>query len=170
MGDDELSLMQKFIGNANAFVQQSTRILPQIEDETFQVSELIEGFLNFFFRRLIEAGNVHVADAGANQEMQIDAVARNLVAHDCELDRLLRAFTKNRNMDGRSLGPLQQVGDITGIHVVGRLAIDGDNYVARVYAGAIGRGAGEGRDHNDFVVARADGHAYAVIFSALVFA
>ena len=37
-------------------------------------------------------------------------------------------------------------------------------------AGLVGGRPGEGINHDDFIVARADGHAHAVVLAALVFA
>ena len=102
--------------------------------------------------------------------MQIDAVARNFIANDGELQRLVRAFAQNRDVDGGAFRPLQQVGHIAGGHVVGGLAIDRGNDVARADAGAVRRSSDEGRDDNDLIIARADRHADAVIFAALIFA
>jgi len=44
------------------------------------------------------------------------------------------------------------------------------NDVARADAGAIGRGADERSDDDDFVIARSDRHAHAVVLAALFFA
>ena len=107
---------------------------------------------------------------GLDHEMQIDAVARNLVADDGELKRLVGAFAQNGDVDRGSFGPFEQVRDIAGGHVVGGLAIDGDDDVARTDAGAVGGGSDERRDDDDLVVARTDGHTHAVIFAALIFA
>ena len=113
---------------------------------------------------------MHVADARLDQEVHVDAVARNLVAHQGELHRLLDAFARDADVNRCALGALQHVRNVAGTHVLGGLAIDGDNHVARMNASLIRGRAGEGVNHNDFVVARADGHADAVVLAALVLA
>ncbi len=75
-----------------------------------------------------------------------------------------------RDVDRRALGPLQQVGHIAGAHVVGGLAVDGDDQSPGMNAGAISGRARERSNDDHFVVARPDGHADAVVLAALVFA
>ena len=118
----------------------------------------------------LESGNVHVADAGLDHEVEVDAVARNLVADDGELEGMIGAFAQHGDADGGALRSLEQIGYVGGAHIVGGLAVDGGDDVAGADAGAIGRGADEGSDHDDLVIARADRHAYAVILAALLFA
>ena len=100
MRNDELSLLQKLVGHADAFTQQSAGILAQIEDQTLQMSpNSSSASANFMFGGLLEAGDVHVADAGLDQEMNVDAVARNLVAHNVEVHRLVGAFAQDRDLE-----------------------------------------------------------------------
>ena len=42
--------------------------------------------------RLLKSRDVHVTDAGTNQEMQVDTIARNLVANDVEIEWLVRTL------------------------------------------------------------------------------
>ena len=65
MRNDQLSLTQELVSNADAFVEQAAGILPQIEDQSLQVAHLIERVGNFVLRGFVEAGDVHVADARA---------------------------------------------------------------------------------------------------------
>ena len=118
----------------------------------------------------VEAVDVHVADARLDQEVDVDAVPRNFVANQRELHRLFDGFARDADVNRGALGSLQQVGDVARAHVLGRFAVDGNDHVARMNAGLVGRRPGEGIDHDDFVVARADGHAHAVVLAALVFA
>ena len=119
---------------------------------------------------LLESGDVHVSDAGLDHEVQVDAVARNLVADDGKLQRIFGTFAEHRDADGRALGPLEQIGYVRGAHVVGGLAVDGGDDVAGADARAISRSSDERRDDDNLIIARADRHAYAVIFAALFFA
>src|SRR5579875_3779640 len=102
--------------------------------------------------------------------MNIDAVARNLVTDHSESEWLVDAFTQHGDFDGGAFGTFQQIGHIAGAHVVSGFAVNGDDDIARADAGAIGRSAGKGRNHNDFIISRPDLHAHAVIFTALLLA
>src|SRR5258708_11337180 len=77
--------------------------------------------------RFLESGNVHVTDAGLDHEMQVHAVARNLVADDGEFERLVGTFAQHRDANGGAFRSLEQIGNVGGAHVVGGLAVDGGN-------------------------------------------
>src|SRR6516164_2244984 len=111
-----------------------------------------------------------IADTWPDHEVDVDAVARNLVSYYVEINRLLGAFAQHRNLYSSSLGPLQKLRYIAGAHVVRGFSVDGDNHVARPDACAIGRSARKWCNYNDFVVARSDLHAHAVILAALLLA
>ena len=119
--------------------------------------------------RFLESGNVHVADAGTNQEMEIDAVAGNLIARDVEFQRLRRTFAQNGDLDVGTFRSFEEIGNIGSAHVVGGLSVDGDNHVARMNSGAIGRSSHERGNDDDFVIARSDLHSHAVVLSTLLF-
>ena len=118
----------------------------------------------------LEPCDVNVAHARLDQESEIDAVARNLVADQAELHRLFHGFPQDRDMNRSALRSLEQVRNIGGAHVVGSFAVDRDNHVAGMNAGLVGRRSDEREDDDDFVVARANGHAHAVVLAALFFA
>src|ERR1700694_5167309 len=170
MGNDELSFAQELVGHANAFVKQAAGILSKIEYQTFEIPHLIEGVGDFFFSGLVEATDVHVPDPRLDHEVQINAVPRNLVANHGELERLIGTFAQDGDVDRRTFRSLQHVGDIASIHVVGGFSVDRDDDVAWADSGPVSGRPDEGRDNDDFVIARAYGHAYAVVFAALVFA
>src|ERR1700677_2362193 len=169
MRHDQLILLEKFVGYPYTFTQQTARILAKIEHQTFEVAHLIERFRYLMLGRLLESGDVYVADAGLDNEVQVNAVARNLVADDSEFQRMIGAFAQHRDADSGAFRPLEQIGHVGGAHVVGGLAVDGGDDVAGTNAGTIGWSSDKGRDDNNLIVARPDGHAYAVIFAALLF-
>src|ERR1700722_12020360 len=109
MRDDQLSLLQELVSNADTFTEQAAGILADIEDQTFKVSHLIECFGYFVLGGLLESGNVHVSDARLDHEMQVDAVARDLVADDRKFQRTIGAFTEHGDADSGSLGSLEQI-------------------------------------------------------------
>ena len=170
MRNDDLSLLQELVGHAHAFAQQSAGILAQVEDEPVNVAQLIQRVAHFFFRGFLKSRDVDVADTRTDHKMHVHAVAGDLIAHHGKVKRLLRPFAQHRNLDRGALGPFQQLGNIAGSHVVGRPAIHRDNHIARPDTGFIGWRAGEGRDHDDFVVAGTDLHAHTVVLAALLLA
>src|SRR5208337_3852359 len=105
--NNQLTLAQKLVGNAHAFAEQPSRILAQVENQTFEVAHLVERVGDFLFRGFVKPGDVQIADSGLDQEVQVDAVARDLVANYGELEGLVVALTQDRDMDGGSLGSLQ---------------------------------------------------------------
>src|SRR6185312_14039443 len=110
MRDDHLTLVQELVGHVHAFIQQAARILAQVKNQPFQSAlgvELVQGFRDFMSGSFGETVYVHVADARANFEFQIDAVAWDFVANHRELDGLFRAFAKNSDVDRSSLRTLQ---------------------------------------------------------------
>src|SRR6202167_3978998 len=92
MGNNELILLEELVGYAHAFAQQATGISPQIQYQTFQVAELIQSLGNFFFRSLVESSHVQVTDARTDQEVNVDAVTRNLIPHQRKLHQLLNTL------------------------------------------------------------------------------
>src|SRR5579863_9234686 len=102
--------------------------------------------------------------------MQVDAVARDFIANHGELDRLVGTFADDGDMDGSSFGSLKQIGYVASAHVIGGLAIDGDDDVSGANARTISGCASKWGNDDDFVVARADRHADAVVLAALIFA
>ena len=111
-----------------------------------------------------------VAKAGLDQKREVDTVARNLVAHQAEFHRLLDALAQDRDVNRRSLGPLEQIGNVGSAHVVGGLAVDGNDHVARMDSRLVGRRSDKWEDDDDFIVARADRHSDAVVLAALFLA
>src|SRR5215467_5379792 len=167
--NNHLSFFQELIGNANALVQEPTRIATEIEDQAFHFSELLKGVFNFTFCGFIERGDVHVAHARSNFKFQVNAVARNLVTDHSELKGFFRALTQDADVNRSALGAFQHVRHITGGQVVSGLAVNSDDYVARANAGLIGGSSHERGQDNHLVIARSNGHTDAVVFSALLF-
>src|ERR1035437_6230500 len=170
MGNDDLSLLQELVRHAHAFAQQSAGILTQVEDEPVNVAQLIQRLAHFFFRGFLKSRDVDVADTRSDHKVHVHAVAGDLIAHYGKVERLVGAFAQHRDFDRGALGSYQQFGNIAGRHVVGRPAVHRNNDVARPDTGAIRRRAGEGRDHDDFIVAGTDLHAYTVVLAALLLA
>src|SRR5437660_1749295 len=125
MRNNELSLAQELIGNSYTFIKQPAGILTKIENKTLQIAHLIQRIRNFMLRRLVETSDVHVANARPNQEVQVNAVAGNFVANHRELERFIRAFAQDGDVNRGPFRPFQQISHVACAHVVGWFAIHG---------------------------------------------
>src|SRR6185369_1465199 len=56
MRDDDCTLLEELVRDADAFAQQPARVPAQVEDQTLEVAELIERLLDLGLRRFGEAG------------------------------------------------------------------------------------------------------------------
>src|ERR1700751_6012472 len=99
----------------------------------------------------VKAVHVHVADTGLDEEVNVYAVPWNFVANQRELHRLFDAFARDADVHRRPLGTLQQIGNVAGAHVLGRLAIDGNDYVSGMNASLVGGSSGE-RENDDYFI------------------
>ncbi len=82
--DDGLALGQQVVADVDCLAQQAAGIAAQIEHQSLQVGEAVDGVVHFLGGGLLELGEVDVADAGTNLVFQIDRGMRNLVAHQVE--------------------------------------------------------------------------------------
>src|SRR5438270_10684634 len=101
MRDDDIALSQEFIGHAHTFAQQAARILPKVEDQSFEFAKVIERARDLFLRGLLESRDVHVTDAWTNDKVQVNAVPGDLVARDAEDNGLLRTLAQHCDLDDR---------------------------------------------------------------------
>ena len=167
--DDDLPLLQEFVGHAYTFIQQSARIAAQIKDQAFQIAKALQRVFHFLFRGFVKRRHVHVADARPHQEFQVNAVARDLVADHVEFQWLLGGLAQNRNVNVGAFWPFEQIGHIAHAHVVRGFGVDGNDHVARPQPGFVRRRSREWGHDNNLVVARGNLHAHAVILAALFF-
>ncbi len=99
---------------------------------------------------------------------------RNFVANEIEDQRLGLAVAHHGDFDLRALGALERLGYLVGGPAFGGFAVDRDDLVAGMNAGAERGRVLVGRDHEDLglavVILLLDDHADAVVVAALVFA
>ena len=109
LGDDDLALLEKLVGDIDGLVEQAAGVVAQIEDEAVQGAgglEVVERVAHLAAGGLHEVGDVDVADAGLEQEGDIDGVAGNLVAHQVEGERPVMALALHGDHDvGAALVP-----------------------------------------------------------------
>src|SRR6267142_2009027 len=170
--DDELILVEEHIADGYCFVEQAAGVAAHVEKQAIEGwrIKLLQGVGNFAIGGFVKAGKANVTDARFQQKGDVHGMARNFVARYGEDERLGVAFAGNRNFYDRALGTLQHVGDIAGGEAVGGLVINLDNNVAGANAGVIGRSADVGSHDHGVVLSRGNDHAYAVVFTALIFA
>src|SRR5439155_7195791 len=110
--DDHLVLLQKAIGNPDCLLQQATRVPPQIEDETCHALFLQrpDPLVKLMVRGARKILDLDVPSARADHEGLPDAVGRNVVSRDGEMQdlRITRPGDRDRHLGSvRSLEPLQ---------------------------------------------------------------
>ncbi len=101
---------------------------------------------------------------------EVDGGVGNLVAYEVEDQRLGLAIANHRDLNVGALGALERLCNLIGGPAVGGFAVDREDLVAGVNAGAEGGRVLIGSDDVDFVVLLLDDHADAVVVAALVFA
>ena len=173
----QLTLLQELVAHIDGLVDQPAGVAAEVDDETLKgtlLAELVERFADFACGVLLEAGNVHIADAGANLEGKIDGGAGDFVAGKVEGEVLGRALACDDDRNVGAACALEQRGDGGRIHAVGGLAVDRNDLVAGPDAGLERRRAFKGEEHEDAQGTvhqlRLDGHADAVVAAVLLFA
>ena len=135
--NDGLSLGEQMVADFNGLAQQAARIAAKIKDQPLQVlPKLSMASLTLLGGRLLELGEMNVADAGPNLVFQIDRRVRNFVADQVEFERLGLALANHRYLYVRALGSLSAPWPPGRSHAVGALAVDRSDYVAWLDAGA----------------------------------
>src|SRR5882762_10311662 len=170
--DDQLILVEEHVADGHCFIEQAAGVAAHVENQAIEGwrIKLLQGVGNFAIGGFVKAGKANVTDAGFQQKGDVHGMARNFVARYGEDERLGVAFAGNRNFYDRALGTLQHVGDIAGGQPVGGLVINLDNDVAGANAGVIGWCADVGSHDHGVVLAGSNDHAYAVVFTTLIFA
>src|SRR5207247_7263267 len=95
---------------------RSAAVVAQVQDHPLErlVVQCLEGVRQLVVRGLIELVDMEVSDAGPDHENVVETAARNLIARNGEIQRVIRAFTADRYLDHRTLGPLEHFGHAVG--------------------------------------------------------
>ena len=170
MGNDELVFVQKHVRHSHAFVQQPSRIVPQVQDHSLQVGifEIAQRVGQFVVRRFIELGHANVADPRSDYQRIVHAVPRDFVARHRELQRLRIAFPADADVNRRALRSLQHVRHFRSGQPIARFPVHLQDHVAGADSRAVGRRAHKRRHYNGVVVPRGHLHPYAEVFPPLV--
>jgi hypothetical protein len=158
--EHELRGLEQEAGNLDRGVDDSARIVAQVEDEprgAFLLQPL-QVAANLVTGGVGEVGDADVGDVRADQEGVAYRVARNAPALDFELERLLESDALDRHTHRSALGAAQFLGDLVEIELGGRRSIDLRDDVAGAEADARGRGAVDRRDHGDATAPERDDH------------
>ena len=172
--DDGLALGQQVVANVYCLVQQAARVLAQIKHQALEVAEAVDGIFHLVAGGFLELREMDVADAGTNFILEIDGGMGNFVANEIEDQRLGLAVAHRGDFDLGSLGALERLRHLVRGPAVGGFAVDCDDLVAGMNAGAEGGRVLIGRDDEDLgfavIVLLLDDHADAVVVAALIFA
>ncbi len=123
--NDGLALGEQVVANIDGLAQQAAGILAQIENQTLEVAEAIDGVFHLLAGGLLELREMDVADAGTNLEFQIDGGMGNFVANEVEDQRLGLAIANHRDLNVRALGAFERLGHLVRSPAVGGFAVDG---------------------------------------------
>lgn len=108
-----LSALQELVGHANGSLEIPAWIPSQVENQSLQiVAQLLEAVRNLFLSGLSKCVYPNVSNFGTNEEGERNAVMRNFIAHDGELQQLRDAFALNGDVDGGSFRAAQFLDNI----------------------------------------------------------
>ena len=136
LGDNGLALGEQVIADIDRLAQEAAGILAQIENQSLQIAEAIDGVFHLLAGGLLELRQMDVADAGTDLEFQIDGGMGNLVANEVENQGLGLAVTNHGDLNVRALRSFERFRDLVGGPAVCRFAVDSDHLVARMDTGA----------------------------------
>ena len=164
--DDQLVPLQELIDHGDGGVQIPSGVAPQVEDERLHALrlELRHRRLELLVGILRKTVELDVADLLLHHERGVDAVQRDLVAHDLEIDQLGVTAAFHAHGD---LGAFLATEMLLHILVVDFLpetvlAVDLDELVPRHDADFLRRTARSGTDDGDGVADQLEGHADAL--------
>ena len=124
--DDHLVLPQETVGNPHGLFQQAPWIAPQIQDKTCHPL-LLQGayaLVQLALRGAREILDLDVAHSGTDEEGLADAVGRDVVARDGEVQNHRVAGPRHGNRHLRSLRSLEPPKGIVDGHVERVHALD----------------------------------------------
>src|SRR6185312_8390101 len=169
MRNNDLAFLQELVSHANAFIEQAPGIAAKIKNQAFEIAELLQSVFHFLLSGLVKGSDVHVADAGLDEELQVHAVAGYFIAHHIELQRLGRGLPQDGDVDVGSARAFEHVCYVAHAEIFRRFAVNRQNHVAGTEAHFVSRSADERRYYDDLVIAGSNLHAHAVVFAALLF-
>ena len=88
--NDDLALLKELVGGVDGFVEKTAWVASEVEDETVDLAEVIERVAYFMACCFDEAGHVDIADAGADEEGEIDGRPRECGYPACRAVAALR--------------------------------------------------------------------------------
>jgi len=152
--DDHLPLLEEVIGNADRRVEQTARILAQVENKPLHalLFELVDGFIELANSRRREVFDTDVADARTEHQHIRDRVCWNGRADDRQRNRFLDADAEDLDVDRGALRTLELLHDLVERQLAGRCAFDLRDHIAGADAEAGGGCAFERGDDRDLVI------------------
>ena len=132
MRNDQLIFLQEHVANRDRFIQKAARVSAHIKNQAIQIADaqLFQRLFDFAIRRFVKRRQAHVADTGLQQKCNVNRVAGNFTTRDGEGERIRVAFARDHDLDDRSLGPFQQIGNFAGREPVGGFVIHLHDHVA----------------------------------------
>src|SRR5258708_26044152 len=140
---DDQAAVEEIIGNFHRLIQQSARIIAQIEDQSLDLAvilrfELVDRFLDALARILLESGYADVA-ISIGQHLRFDRLNLDDVAREADGEQLGHAVAMQGQLDLAALGPAHPLGGVGERRVLGEVVVNLDNLVAGLDSGVICR-------------------------------
>ena len=72
------------VADIDCLAQQAAGVVAQVEDQTLEVAEAVDGLGHLVAGGLLELGEMDVANAGTNLVFEVDGGVRNFIADQIE--------------------------------------------------------------------------------------
>src|SRR5208282_3797819 len=148
--------VEKIVRNLYRLVQQSARIVAQVEHYSLELAVLlrfepVNRLLHPLARVLLEGGDADVSVA-AVERLRLDRLNLDDVARERHREQLGHAVAMKRQPDLAALGPAHPLDRLGERHVLGEVVVDLDDLVAGLESGAIRRRVLDRRNYGERAV------------------
>src|SRR5208282_1506041 len=145
--------VEKIVRNLHRLVQQSARIVAQVEHNSLELAvvlrfELVDRLLDALARVLLEGGDADIAVA-AVKHLRLDRLNLDDVARERHREQLGHGAPMKRQLDLAALGPAHPLDGLGQRHVLGEVVVDLDDLVAGLESGAIRRRVLDRRNYGE---------------------
>ena len=164
--DDQLLLVQEFVGDQNRLIEIAARIAPEVEDQFGDAfrPQRSQRLLHLRGGGAGELPQFDVTDAVGDAECRFDALDRNLVAYDIDADQLADSLPSESEVHCRAARTAQFLHHVALRNLLSRheRVVDLDDAVAGLDSGLVARSLRDDVQHDHRVGGHVEDHADAV--------
>ena len=164
--DDQLLLVQEFVGDQNRLIEIAARIAPEVEDQFGDAfrPQRSQRLLHLRGGGAGELPQFDVTDAVGDAECRFDALDRNLVAYDIDADQLTDSLPSESEVHCRAARTAQFLHHVALRNLLSRheRVVDLDDAVAGLDSGLVARSLRDDVQHDHRVGGHVEDHADAV--------